>query len=267
MSSRDKVQRQHKTSRAELQPLARRSDPTACGAMSNGLDPTLTHVDRIARLGDAALRSVLITQTYCDLSRALSTVTGAGHANWSSFATWASKTAVQTIRAEEVPAEVARLLRDEATPEAHLSRLATRSVRSLWMKIDVDVLDIARAVVAEVSDQIAAGNLEVFAELASLFARFFHTFSDPTRRNADELRSFISILKAGPPERDGQDLLKLAFTSYVAAADAPTSKERAELVLYANLLIGLHEQTRLQPNIKGSIDAPLSPSVYKRLAG
>ena len=233
---------------------------------SNGLDQALTDIDRIARLGDAPLRNVLITQTYCDLSRGLSAVTGADNANWSSFATWASKTAGETIRGEEVPAEVARLLRDEAALETHLSRLAKRSVRSLWMKIDVDVLDIARAVVAEVSDQIAVGNLKVFAELAPLFARFSRTFSDPVRRNADELQSFISSLKAGSPEQDGQDLLKLAFTSYVAAADAPTSKERAELVLYANLLIGLHEQTRLQPNIKGGIDAPLSPVVYKRLA-
>jgi hypothetical protein len=234
--------------------------------MANGLDQTLADISHIARLGDVPLRNVLITQTYCDLSRGLSTVTGAGNANWSSFATWASKTAGQTIRGEEVPAEVARLLRDEASLETQLSRLATRSVRSLWMKIDVDVLDIARAVVAEVGDQIAAGNLKVFAELAPLFARFFYTFSAPARRTADDLRSFLSILKAGAPEHDGQDLLKLAFTSYAAAANASTSKERAELVLYANLLIGLHEQTRLQPNIKGGIDAPLSPGVYKRLA-
>ena len=234
--------------------------------MSNELDQVLTDIDRIARLGDAPLRNLLVTQTYCDLSRRLANVTGADNANWSSFATWASKTAGEAIRGEEVPAEVARLLRDEAALEAHLSRLATRSARSLWMKIDIDVLDIARAVIAEVSDQIAAGNLKVFAELAPLFARFFHTFGDPARRNADELRTFISLLKAGPPEHDGQDLLKLAFTSYLAAAGAPTSKERAELVLYANLLIGLHEQTRLQSNIQGGIDAPLSPAVYKRLA-
>jgi hypothetical protein len=233
--------------------------------MSIELDQTLTEIDRIARLDDAPLRNVLITQTYCDLSCGLSAVTGAGNANWSSFATWASKTAGQTIRGEEVPAEVAHLLRDEAALEMHLSRLAKRSVRSLGMKIHVDVLGIARAVVAEAGDQIAAGNLKVFAELAPLFARFFGTFSDPARRTPDELRSFLSTLKAGSPEHDGQDLLKLAFTSYVAAADTSTSKERAELVLYANLLIGLHEQLRLQSNIKAAIDAPLSPGVYKRL--
>src|SRR4029078_10702467 len=97
-------------------------------------------------------------------------------------------------------------------------------------------------------------------------ARFFHTFSDAEHRTPAELRSFVSSLEDGPPENDGQDLLKLAFTSYLAATAAPTGKERAELILYGNLLIGLHEQTRLQPNIAGGIDAPFSPGVYKRLA-
>ena len=236
------------------------------GPIGESLDRALAEIDRITRIGDAPLRNVLITQTYCDLSHGLSHVTSTGNANWSSFATWASKTAGQTIRNEEVPNEVAKLLRDQAQLEAALKRLATRAPRRLWMKIDIDVFDVARAVIAEVSEQIAVGNLKVFAELAPLFARFFHTFSDARARTPETLASFLGTLKPGAPERDGQDLLKLAFTSYLAAANAPTSKERAELVLYANLLIGLHEQTRLQPNIAGGIDAPFSMSVYKRLA-
>jgi hypothetical protein len=59
--------------------------------------------------------------------------------------------------------------------------------------------------------------------------------------------------------------LKLAFTSYLAAADAGTTRERAELTLYGNILIGLHEQTRLQAHIQGGMDAPLSPTVYSDL--
>jgi len=236
------------------------------GAIAESLDSALAEIDRITHIGDAPLRNVLITQTYCDLSHGLSLVTSPGNANWSSFATWASKTAGQTIRNEEVPNEVAKLLRDQAHLEAALKGLAARAPRRLWMKIDIDVFDVARAVIAEVSEQIAVGNLKVFAELAPLFARFFHTFSESQARTPEMLASFLKTLKPGPPERDGQDLLKLAFTSYLAAANAATSKERAELVLYANLLIGLHEQTRLQPNIAGGIDAPFSMAVYKRLA-
>jgi hypothetical protein len=76
---------------------------------------------------------------------------------------------------------------------------------------------------------------------------------------------FVADLKPGPAERGGQDSLKLAFTSYMAAANATTTKERAELTLYGNVLIGLHEQTRLQEHIQGGLDAPLSPAAYRNL--
>jgi len=228
------------------------------------LEAALADIERITRLEDAPLRNLLITQTYCDLSRGLSTVTGAGNANWSSFATWASKTAGQTIRGEEVPNEVARILREEAGIDEELEKLTGRKARLLWIKVDIDVFDLARAVIAEVSEQIAAGNLKVFAELAPLFARFVHTFARPSGRQG-VLDTFVAGLRPGPADRDGQDALKLAFTSYVAAAGAATTKERAELTLYGNVLIGLHEQTRLQEHIQGGLDAPLSPAVYRNL--
>ena len=88
------------------------------GTIAESLDSALAEIDRITRIGDAPLRNVLITQTYCDLSHGLSLVTSPSNANWSSFATWASKTAGQTIRNEEVPNEVAKLLRDQAHLEA-----------------------------------------------------------------------------------------------------------------------------------------------------
>src|ERR1043165_591590 len=112
----------------------------------DGLDQLLAEIDRITRIENAPLRNVLITQTYCDLSRGLAKVTGAGNANWSSFATWASKTAGQTIRGEEVPNEVARILRDEAGLEKELERLTRRTPRLLWMRVDIDVFALARAV-------------------------------------------------------------------------------------------------------------------------
>jgi hypothetical protein len=59
--------------------------------------------------------------------------------------------------------------------------------------------------------------------------------------------------------------LKTAFTSYFAAAQAGTPKERAEYTLYGNLLIGLHEQTRLQDYIAGALDAPFNEKTYERL--
>jgi hypothetical protein len=230
------------------------------------LEDALAEIDGIARIGDAPLRNLLITQAYCDLSHGIATVTGSGNANWSSFAAWASKTAGQTIRGEEVPREIASALRDQGDLERRLARLEKRVPALLWLKIDLDVFDVARAAISEVSEQIAAGNLKVFAELAPFFARFVHDFSDPQRRTPEDLQSFLAPLAPGSASTGGQDSLRLAFTSYLAAAGVTTSKERAELILYANLLIGLHEQTRLQPQIQASIDAPFSPKVYRTLA-
>jgi hypothetical protein len=70
---------------------------------------------------------------------------------------------------------------------------------------------------------------------------------------------FSQGLKPGPPP-DGQDVLKQAFGNYRAAALSTDPKEKAELMFLANLQIGFHEQTRLQPDIKAALDgASLEP--------
>jgi hypothetical protein len=62
-----------------------------------GQVPTVEIVDRIAALADPMIRNLQITQSYCELSQALSQLIGSG-ANWCTFATWASKQAGVTIR-------------------------------------------------------------------------------------------------------------------------------------------------------------------------
>ena len=49
------------------------------------------------------LRNLRITECYHRLSHELAAAVDAGNANWSTFATWASKTAGNWIRNEEVP--------------------------------------------------------------------------------------------------------------------------------------------------------------------
>lgn len=231
------------------------------------LSEVLRDLDRIANLQEPVLRNLLITQRYHDLMKALGAVVGCVNANWSTFATWASKTAGESIRGEEVPRELTELLKLEESLTARFDRLARAFpwVPFRVLDLDLDLFDVVRAMIAEVSEQIAEGNLKVFAELAPLFARFASEFSDPSRRTRENLDAFLKRLRPGPPERDGQDLLVKAFTAYFEASRAQTTKECAELVLYGNLLIGLHEQTRLQPNIRAALDAPLSPRVYAAL--
>jgi len=67
---------------------------------------------------------------------------------------------------------------------------------------------------------------------------------------------------------DGQDLLKRALPTLHQAIHAPPGKQRSELILLANVCIGLHEQTRLQPEIEASIDGSVwdAVEIKERLA-
>jgi hypothetical protein len=65
------------------------------------------------------------------------------------------------------------------------------------------------------------------------------------------------------------ELLRDAFARYEALRGATDAKARAELALLANLEIGLHEQTRLQPEIRAALDAPYvtAGELGRRLCG
>jgi hypothetical protein len=78
--------------------------------------PTVADVERIAALTDPVGRNLQITQCYCELSRAFAARTGAGPANWCTFATWASKQAGQTIREEDLARRLGVLRRRHRVP-------------------------------------------------------------------------------------------------------------------------------------------------------
>ena len=52
-------------------------------------------------------------------------------------------------------------------------------------------------------------------------------------------------------------MLMQAFRNYRVAARAADPNEKAQLMLLANLEIGFHEQTRLQPEIEGALNGAL----------
>ena len=228
------------------------------------LATSLGELDRVAREPNPVLRNLLITQRYHDLSHALAAAIGADHANWSTFATWASKTAGQAIRGEEVPDELARVLAAQVRFEERLAASLGSLPGLGHVRLDRSVAAVAHAIVAEISAQIADGNLRVFAELAPLFARFAALFVVGPPGD-DAAAGFLAGLRSGATADGGQDGLRAAFTSYLTAARSSDAKLRAELTLHGNLLIGLHEQTRLQPNIEAGLDAPLSPRVHAEL--
>jgi hypothetical protein len=186
---------------------------------------TVDEAERIAALDDPVVRNLQITECYSRLAAAMPV----GGSNWCTYATWASRQAGRTIRGEDLLYRLQAELRREAE--------LLHPIRSFWrwllrrgllrqttwfgrLHTPFDAFELA-------SDAVARGNLKVFAEIGLVFARWLEDGVAPSE----------------PP------LLRQAFSRY----------ERAEQTVLANLEIGLHEQTRLDPEIREAMDAALAP--------
>lgn len=77
--------------------------------------PSQAEISRIIDMQDPVVRNLSITQAYHELSCAMGEIFGFEHANWCSFATWASKQAGHTIRGEDLPERVHRMLEKTTT--------------------------------------------------------------------------------------------------------------------------------------------------------
>jgi hypothetical protein len=224
------------------------------------LFPTTTDVDRIAALSDAAIRNLQITQCYHELAAAMAAhVNGA---NWCTFATWASKQAGQTIRKEDF----ARLLenarrsapaRAQAAPDVAGSAQAFGSQQNAE-EVQETVWDVINplAAVDRASAAVGRGNRKVFEEIGREFARFFAACLNDAAFDSENIARFCAELRPGDPP-DGQQYLRQAFARYYQALFESDATLRAQLLLLANIEIGFHEQTRLQPEIAEAMNAAL----------
>jgi hypothetical protein len=223
--------------------------------------PSVADVGRISGLTDPILRNLQITQCYHELSAVMAARTGL-RANWCTFATWASKQAGQTIRKQDLARTLEHALGDSPLITAAVERVAA-AAKQLGAAGDVGTIKAAiwkaigpGAVIQRTSDAVARGNLKVFEEIGREFARFLGTCLQDATVNAERITQFCSALRTGDPP-DGQRYLGQAFSHYYQALFEPDAQRRTELQLLANLEIGFHEQTRLQPEIAESLDAAL----------
>lgn len=222
--------------------------------------PDEEEIQRIVQESNPVLRNLLITQAYYRISRGLAEVMDENNVNWSTFATWASKTAGRSIRNEEVPRFFLNALGFEEQLLEHLGPVLHGLLERFG--ILARVRHAVYGVLQEVSSQVAEGNLKVFAELAPVFCDFIQTMRSDAR---ERLAEFSARLRPGATEQGGQDLLRAAFGNYAEAMQSPSGNDRAELILLGNCRIGLHEQTRLQPNIQGAMVAPIHELFVKHL--
>jgi hypothetical protein len=224
--------------------------------------PTVLDVARIGAIRNRVIRNLEITACYADLSAALQVRTGR-RADWCTFATWASRQAGSTIRGEDLLDRLARRLRLQGrllAPLQSLSRLLLRKgVFEPHTRLGRAVAEIHTPFDAfeRASEAVAEGNLRVFEEIGREFARFLAEVPADARADSEPFLAFAAGLRpGGPPE--GQQLLRDAFTHYQEQRHEQDPAVRAALILLANLKIGLHEQTRLQPQIAAAMDAPLT---------
>ena len=218
--------------------------------------PSEDDVRRIGAIANPALRNLEITNCYSRLAAAVAERTGAG-ANWCAFATWASRQAGRTIRGEDVEAQIqlrlrtgpellhpltslwrALLRRGLLDPGSRLGKL------SALLHTPFDAFELA-------SDAVARGNKKVFDEIGLEFARYLHSVPPDAAPDSPETTAFLDGLRPGDPPA-GQRHLRDAFIRYQRHA----LDREPQTLLLANLEIGMHEQTRLQPEIREALDAP-----------
>jgi hypothetical protein len=221
--------------------------------------PTMSEVGAIAAIQDPVIRNLRITECYSRLSRAMRSRVEGG-ANWCTFATWASRQAGCTIRGED--------LLDRLTRHANRRWSLRNPIRSIWRVLlrkgtfrpQSALGSLVRAIHSpfdafeRASAAVAEGNLRVFEEIGFVATRYLHTCAADASTDSAEFAGFLSAFRAGPPP-DGQDYLRRAFRHYQQQRFEAAPETRVQLQLLGNLLIGLHEQVRLQPQIRQAMEA------------
>ena len=222
--------------------------------------PNTDDVRRIAAIANPVIRNLEITHCYSRLAAAFAARSGEG-ANWCTYATWASRQAGRTIRGEDLLERLGRKLGDSHWV---LHPIATSWRRLLRRGLFQRESRIGRLTAAlhtpfdafeRASDAVARGNLKVFEEIGLEFARYLHECPPDTPAESPQFQRFLDRLRPGDPP-EGQRYLSQAFARYERRRFERDPKARAQLAVLANLEIGVHEQTRLQPEIRRALDAP-----------
>jgi hypothetical protein len=221
--------------------------------------PTPEEVRRIASIADPVIRNLRITDCYYRLSLAFLARTQPG-ANWCTFAVWASRQAGRTIRGEDFLAAL------EA--HTHKGSVLLQPLQSIWRVLLRNGLlypktRLGRLVhhihspfdaLERASDAVGRGNRKVFDEIGFEFARYLQSCPEDAASESEAFESFLRGLAPGDPP-GGQEYLKRAFTRYQRQRLEPDSAVRAQMMFLGNLEIGFHEQNRLQPEIRESLES------------
>ncbi len=215
-------------------------------------------ISRVVAIEDPILRNLWITQSYADFAARLRAALDAEDSTWCGFAVWASATAGQSIRREELPGILSKLLQAGDQHQGLIDEInrRLRPLRALHLVPRLGHVHLVRAfddALDAVSAHIAHGNTLVYAELAPLFVAFIEAIeADGTAPlTSAELTDLLDRTVDGTVDPD----VGAAFEWYRQAVVSADRRERPQAMLAANVMAVAHEQRRLQDDIAAALDS------------
>ena len=211
-----------------------------------------SHVE-IANMTDIVARNWRITLWYQDISHAFqkllriapdSTPDLPAIGIWPSMAAWASNLVGFGIRQQSVPELWSYIIRN-----------LPRWIQDLVGRLPPELIDkIFKNYLEHTATALAGGNLLVFREIASSYARYGMEFcNESTKPDDAKMTEFIQKYVCMDGSCDlGRGLWAL-FRAHYGSAASLTFAERDQFLLVQGMYVGLSEQTHLQPFINGSL--------------
>jgi hypothetical protein len=223
-------------------------------------------VREVLEIGDdeRVLRNYWVTQSYSDLSRALTKLLARNTANWCTFGTWASCTVGRNLRGEDLPGWLHdRVVMADGmmgVTEKANGQVRERGFDRLLHDLTPDhVGHVVRELFGACAHNLSEGNTEVFKEIGPAAATFIEVFgADPVDRKAAR----VSVFEAceGAPEFEGRNRLHDGMALWCDAIDETDDTRRSQLILAGSLELGAHEQHHLQGAIAGAMDMGMNQS-------
>ncbi|PON10642.1 hypothetical protein C2W62_48995, partial [Candidatus Entotheonella serta] len=201
------------------------------------LKTTPERVREVAENPDRVVRNLQITQSYHEFSLAFDPFLGPRDGPWCMFATWVSKQVGHFIRNEEVPEPLRHFL--GLAPEQR--RFGLPPLRRLLL--NKPLLTYIRFTVDDISHFLGEGNRLVYANLGARFADFLILLR--SHEQPDPIKLDVFLNREAHDPINGEEIIR-AFTHFYDAVFETNLQIKAERMLIANMLIGLHEQVRLQ---------------------
>jgi pSer/pThr/pTyr-binding forkhead associated (FHA) protein len=246
--------------------ILRYEAPPALPGQSNATSPantvdssvterlTKADIDAILSQKNLLVRNLQITQGYHEVAQMLGHFLGFDNVNWFAFGTYASKTAGRAIRHESLPGPMkSMLVRSAGFENTHFYLhhvLASSETGSRAGNRIAKILE-------QVSLMLSEGNLLIFSELAPPFVELVNRFGGQRRPDQTLFKQFLDEhFSASSFAEGGQAWLRESMRAFYQARFTEGGKSKAELIFLGNIMLALHEQSRLQPLIEKALAVP-----------